>query len=95
MPFLSLAVKYGALDLEADRIFRPTLDRDIVEIDFKTDVLDTPVFRAVDGIKAWTYSGCHSALTSLAYRAGYNCRVTSYNIRRGAANVLDSKLRKR
>jgi hypothetical protein len=35
MPFLALAFKYGAFDLEEDYLFRPTLDRDVVEVNFR------------------------------------------------------------
>jgi Protein of unknown function (DUF3435) len=92
MLFLSLAFKYRAFDLEADQLFSSALDREVVEVNFNEAVLDTPLFRSHDGVTAWTYAGCHNALTGLAYRAGYKCAVTSYAIRRGAANVLDSEL---
>ena len=91
MLFLSLAFEIDAFDLKLEHLFRSTLDRDVVEVNFKESILDTPLFRSSDGTTAWTYSGCYSALSSLAYRAGYRCSVSSYAIRRGAANVLDSK----
>lgn len=92
MPFLALAFDYGVFDLDASKLFSSTLDRDVVEVEFNKAVLDKPLFRSCDGITAWTYAGCHKALTEVAYRAGYRCAVTSYAVRRGAINVLDCEL---
>ncbi|KFY66947.1 hypothetical protein V496_01840 [Pseudogymnoascus sp. VKM F-4515 (FW-2607)] len=87
--FLTLAFEHKAFDVEPEELYYATIERDVVEIKFKDTVLDTPLFRSLDGTTAWTYASCYSALTGLTYRAGYRCQVTSYSIRRGAANILD------
>jgi hypothetical protein len=89
--FLALAFEHKAFDVDPEELYYATLERDVVEIKFKDAVLDAPLFRSLDGTTAWTYASCYKALTGLTYRAGYKCQVTSYAIRRGAANVLDSK----
>lgn len=91
MFFLTLAFEHDAFDINPEELFCATLDRSIVEVPFKDTALDTPLFRAADGTSAWTYAASYRALTELAYRAGYRCQVTSYAIRRGAANILESK----
>ncbi|KFZ20126.1 hypothetical protein V501_00286 [Pseudogymnoascus sp. VKM F-4519 (FW-2642)] len=89
MPFLTLAYEHDAFDIKPEELFCATLDRTVVEVPLKDAVLDTPLFRAADGTAAWTYAASYRALTELAYRAGYRCQVTSYAIRRGAANILE------
>lgn len=86
--FLSIAFEHGAFELEPEDLFRTTLDRDVVEVNFKDAVLDTPLFRSSDGLSPWTYAGCYGAVRALAYRAGYRCTVSSYAIRRGCVNAL-------
>ena len=91
MFFLTLAYEHDAFNVKLEELFCATLDRSVVKVNFKDAALDTPLFRAADGTAAWTYAASYRALTELAYRAGYRCQVTSYAIRRGAANILESK----
>lgn len=91
MPFLTLAYEHDAFDIKPEELFCATLDCSVAEVPLKDAVLDTPLFRAADGTAAWTYAASYCALTELVYCAGYRCQVTSYAIRRGAANILESK----
>jgi hypothetical protein len=67
-----------------------------LEITFKSEVLQTPVFRMAEGhqistARAWTcYSSAH-ALGSLSIRAGFPVQVVPYDVRRGSANILNGK----
>ena len=95
MPFLILAYEHDAFSVTPEALFRDTIgQRESVEIPFKETVLDMPLFRSQDGVTAWSHASSYAALTRLARRAGYECKVNPYCIRRGAANLLSGKYEK-
>ncbi len=95
MPFLTLAYEHDAFSVKPETLFCDTIgQRESVEIPFKEAVLDTPLFRSRDGVAAWSHAASYAALAALAYRAGYECKVSPYCIRRGAANLLSGKCAK-
>lgn len=95
MPFLILAFEHDAFSVTPETLFCDTIgQRESVEIPFKETALDMPLFRSQDGVTAWSHASSYAALTRLACRAGYECKVNSYCIRRGAANLLSGKYEK-
>ena len=95
MPFLILAYEHDEFSVEPETLFCDTIgQRESVEIPFKETVLDMPLFRSQDGVAACSHASSYAALTRLACRAGYECKVNPYCTRRGAANLLSGKYEK-
>ncbi|RDL41173.1 uncharacterized protein BP5553_01152 [Venustampulla echinocandica] len=86
--FLAVAFEHNAFDCRPEDLFPSSIDSKVIEINFKTTVLDTPLFRGPDGVSVWQYNNCASHISELGYRAGYDCKITAYTFRRGAANRL-------
>lgn len=76
MPFLILAFEHDAFSVTPETLFCDTIgQRESVEIPFKETVLDMPLFRSQDGVTAWSHASSYAALTRLACRAGYECKM--------------------
>lgn len=77
--FLSLALQDNAFaDItRREQLYPKELNNEIVIIEFKESIPDTPLFRAssscdgrIKDIAPWTYAGCHGQVVALGYRAG-------------------------
>jgi len=58
--------------------------------------METPIFRRqmngeISATKAWTYADFNYYLKRMGFLAGYSQTLTSFALRRGAANAVDSE----
>ena len=100
MAFLALAFADNAFKdsgiKEPEELFCLTVPdfKESLAIQWKPECMDTPVFRRqVNGVicdsTPWAYSDFNHCLKRLGFLAGYPQKLTSYALRRGAANPVD------
>ena len=70
--------------------------KESLTIQWRPECMEPPVFcRQVNGVicdsTAWAYTDFNYGLKRLGFRAGYPQELTSYILRRGAANAVDCK----
>jgi hypothetical protein len=99
---VALAIADGALvgisTVEDLRKVRIKQTRTVENIAIVPDMAEVPIFRAslgrgraISGSRIVCFDQYQHHLQSVADRAGYNSRFTTYHIRRGHGAVLDSK----
>lgn len=76
--------------------YRLPPNRNSLKVDFKDALLDTPFWRKtnirgdISDTEGLTAEAAAKALAFLGQRAGFRTKVRPYDLRRGAANVLQS-----
>ncbi|KAH9205387.1 hypothetical protein DL95DRAFT_397678, partial [Leptodontidium sp. 2 PMI_412] len=86
--FLALAFEHDAFEFTLEQIFRPRIDPKVIEVPFRAEVLETPLFRDLKG-EPWSYNACSVMFKAVVYRVGYEAPASAYSIRRWAVNALD------
>ncbi len=91
-PFLALAYEHCALSIDRRHLFPETRDKySSVHIPFNEAVLNTPFFRSEGpGPTPWTHNASGNMSKRPGESADYQCGLSQYCVRRGAANLLSS-----
>ena len=105
--FLALAFDDDAFELihSPDQLSSASLAANVHEheLRFKDTLHNVPVFRSFNSpypqchsderqVRGWSVSAIDNGIYSLGERAGYESRITPSCARRGAVNILDSRL---